>query len=333
MSKDKHKELRQQAEELLSQQERRLDSLDRADLVQMAHELAVHQIELEIQNEELRLSRIEVEKARDLYLDLYDFAPVGYLTLDGHSRIVEANLEASRMLMKTRADLLKSRFTKFINPDHSQVFHFYRRKVMENKGRQTLEIKMQKADNTPFDAQLIGVRNGQERLRIALVNITERKKAEEMKDVFLGLVSHELRTPLTVISGSLKVALNKASSPEDVRELVQNAAENADLLNHMLENMLELTRHQTGRLRLNVEKVNVRTLAEKVIVKLNSNGAARQYHVEIPDDLPLITADPVRVERIIYNLLENADKYSPEESKIKLLSRLNGDFLVTTIID
>lgn len=178
MSEGKYKRLRRLAEERLAGQEIRIDSLDRADLVKMAHELAVHQVELEIQNEELRRSRVEAERARDLYLDLYDFAPVGYLTLDEHNRIIEANLAVSQVLMETRAHLLKIRFTKFINPDETQTFHFYRRKVIENEGRQTLELKMQKADGTPFDAQMVSIKTGQERVRVTLMDITERKNTE-----------------------------------------------------------------------------------------------------------------------------------------------------------
>lgn len=178
MSEGKYKKLRRLAEERLAGQESHIDNMDQADLVRMAHELEVHQVELEIQNEELRRSRVEAERARDLYLDLYDFAPVGYLTLDEHNRIIEANLAVSQVLMETRSHLLKIRFTKFIQPDETQTFHFYRRKVIESEGRQTLELKMLKADGTIFDAQLVSIKTVQERLRIALMDVTERKNTE-----------------------------------------------------------------------------------------------------------------------------------------------------------
>lgn len=178
MRKGQTKELRRLAEERLAGQDTDIENLDRDGLAKMAHELAVHQVELQIQNEELLRSRAEVEKARDLYLDLYEFAPTGYVTLDDHGRMVEANLTASQMLLETRANLSKTRFTRFVVPEESQAFHFYRRKVIENQGRQTLELKMQKADGTPFDAQLIGIRTAQERIRIVLMDVTERRNVE-----------------------------------------------------------------------------------------------------------------------------------------------------------
>ena len=88
-------------------------------------------------------------------------------------------------------------------------------------------------------------------------DITELKKVEQMKDEFIGLVSHELRTPLTIITGSLQTAVSPDISPEAMKELLQNAAEGADLLEAILQNMLELSRHQAGRLHLSMLPVNI----------------------------------------------------------------------------
>src|SRR4030042_2237919 len=97
MSEERFEDLRRKAEEQLASQEHRIANLGQADLASLAHELAVHQIELEIQNEELRRTRTLAEEARDRYLDLYDFAPVGYFTADEYSRIVEANFKGCEM--------------------------------------------------------------------------------------------------------------------------------------------------------------------------------------------------------------------------------------------
>jgi PAS domain S-box-containing protein len=164
-------------------------------------------------------------------------------------------------------------------------------------------------------------------------DVTERKQMDKMKDEFIGLVSHELRTPLTVITGSLHTATFEGLPPEEVRELIQNAIEGADQLATILENMLELSRHQAGRLKLNVEPVSIAGVTGTVIKKLKGQRVSQEFSVDIPKYLPPVEADPVRVERVLYNLLENATKYSPEGSRVTVSAREDGDLVITAVTD
>ena len=175
-----------------------------------------------------------------------------------------------------------------------------------------------------------------EDLSLAVRNLeleADHKKTDRMKDEFISLVSHELRTPLTVITGSLRAARSEEISPDEARELLDNAIQGADSLEIILENMLELSRDQVGRLYLRTEQVSISGLVESVIHKLEGQGATQRFLVEFPDDLPTVKADSVRMERILYNLLENASKYSPEQSEIKVYARKEGDFVVTRVTD
>ena len=164
-------------------------------------------------------------------------------------------------------------------------------------------------------------------------DITERKKTEQMKDEFISLVSHELRTPMTVITGSLRTAVSEGISPEDKELLLQNAIEGSESLSAILENLLELSRHQAGWLQLRRELVSVPIIAENVIKLLKARGAGQNFLADFSGDLPPAEADPVRVERILYNLLENATKYSPGESEIKVFVSSDKDFVVTGVTD
>ena len=168
---------------------------------------------------------------------------------------------------------------------------------------------------------------------VFLRDITERKKVEQVKDEFIGLVSHELRTPLTVISGSLRTAMSEGLSQEDVWELLQNAAEGTDSLEAILENMLELSRYQAGRLQLRVEMVSIADTVGTAIEKLKRQGITREFQIDIAPELPPVEADPVRVERILFNLMENAAKYSPEDGNIIVSSHMQDGFVVTSITD
>jgi PAS domain S-box-containing protein len=184
-----------------------------------------------------------------------------------------------------------------------------------------------------FLVSTVPMNAAEQQVLVCIEDITERKKIEKMKDEFISLVSHELRTPLTVITGSLLSAMSPGISPEDARELIQNAVEGADSLAAILENMLELSRHQADRLQLRMELVNIADATQAVIQRLKEQGIGQQFMMDFPADLPPVEADPVRVERIIYNLVENATKYSPVKSEIKVSARKEGDFIITEIID
>ncbi len=164
-------------------------------------------------------------------------------------------------------------------------------------------------------------------------DITERKKSEQLKDEFIGLVSHELRTPMTVITGSLRTATSDGILSEDRDTLLQNAIEGADSLSVILENLLELSRHQAGRLQLHTEPVNISVIARSVIERLKPRAEDRKFRLDFPDSLPLVQADPMRVERILHNLLENAIKYSPEKSIIRIFARKEKKMVVTGVTD
>jgi len=173
-------------------------------------------------------------------------------------------------------------------------------------------------------------------LSLALRNLeleAERTKTDRIKDEFISLVSHELRTPLTVVMGSLQTAISEGVSPDEARELLENAAQGADSLAAILENMLELSRHQAGRLDLRSESVSISDVAESVIKRLKDRGAVQRFSMDFPGDLPMVEADLLRVERILYNLLQNATKYSPEETEIRVFARKEDDFVVTGVAD
>jgi PAS domain S-box-containing protein len=165
------------------------------------------------------------------------------------------------------------------------------------------------------------------------LDITERKRAEQMKDEFIGLVSHELRTPMTVIKGSLRTAASEGISTEDKEILLQNAIEGADSLSAILENLLELSRYQAGRLQLHTEDVIIPAIARGVVERLKPRSEDRTFRLEFPDELPRVQADPMRVERILYNLLENAVKYSPDKSMIRISARKDKKMVVTGVAD
>lgn len=101
------------------------------DIDELLYELGVHQIELELQNEELRESQLKLEESQRKYFDLYNFAPDGYFSLDHDGIILEVNLTGASLLSVERRNLHKTAFIQYIVPDHRNIFHHHIKKVME----------------------------------------------------------------------------------------------------------------------------------------------------------------------------------------------------------
>jgi PAS domain S-box-containing protein len=147
------------------------------------HELQVHQVELEMQNEELRNVQQALAAVRDRYSELYDFAPVGYLTLQHGDVIVEANLTASTLLGVERARLLGTKLSRFLTPADQNTFSQHYQAVRASGTTQTCELTIQRPDGQSLPVRLESVAvqdqsRGTTQCRTALIDITVRKQTE-----------------------------------------------------------------------------------------------------------------------------------------------------------
>jgi PAS domain S-box-containing protein len=154
-------------------------------------------------------------------------------------------------------------------------------------------------------------------------DITERKRVEQLKDDFIGMVSHELRTPLTVIAGAIQTAMDKRVSPEDRSDLLNDAMWGAHSLDNMLENMLELSRHQASRLKLEKKEIDAAGVIRVSINKILPRYPGRTVDLDVPRSLPCVCLDPERLERILCNLLDNAFKYSARDGRVHVFATLD----------
>ena len=220
--------LRRQAEKRLHLKTGDVSGTNRDDLQKLIHELEVHQIELEIQNEELRRTQMELVETRDEYQALYDFAPVGYFTLNEKSLIKQVNLTGADLLGIQRTKLIGAKFTRFILPDFQDDFYFYCKQIFETGTKQTCDLKLLQPDGTSFYARLdsIAVKdktNSSKQIRIALTDITEEKRAS-------GLLSdsekklRQMFNQMVSASALTEVIFNNNGKPRDYRYIEVNPA-------------------------------------------------------------------------------------------------------------
>ncbi len=176
----KKTELRQQAEEQLGRKRTGATPTAEADVQRLMHELQVHQIELEMQNEELLQARAEAEAALRQYTELYDFAPVGYFTLEWDGTISQVNRAGAALLGAERSKLVKRRFGLFVSPTSRPIFAAFLEKVFVSGEKQICEVELLCQDKPGSSWAHIEAAfdEAHETCRAVVVDITERKQSE-----------------------------------------------------------------------------------------------------------------------------------------------------------
>ncbi len=150
-----------------------------SDLLKLIYKLEVHQVELELQNEELSKAKIAAQEAADKYMELYDFAPIGYIELSNEGSILEINLFASQILGNDRAELKNSQFGFFICDETKPVFNHFLLNVFNSHNREICEVTLTSSYKSPLYASLTGIiSSNKERCLVTVMDITDQKRAE-----------------------------------------------------------------------------------------------------------------------------------------------------------
>ena len=183
--------LRQKAEAQFREREKlsseKLGDLSPETMRTILHELRVHQIELEMQNEELRRAEAEADTSRARYFDLYDLAPVGYVTVSEAGLILEANLTAATLLGLVRPALVNQPFSRLILKEDQDIYYKHRQQLFETGEPQECELRLVKADGSTFWAHLSAAASqspdGEPACRVVLSDITDRKQAQAYREM------------------------------------------------------------------------------------------------------------------------------------------------------
>lgn len=198
------------SEELVALEERLATSPSESRLRVLVQSLRVHQIELEMQNRELREAQRTLEETRDRYMDLYDFAPIGYMTLNAQGIIREINLTGARMLGQPRAELLDRPFASRLGTGHSKLFFRHLRRAFDDDAGTTVELCLQRkgTETLWITLESIRIRNDQSTVcRSAMVDITERREADQARresDARLALIADHVPVLIAYVDRDMR---------------------------------------------------------------------------------------------------------------------------------
>ena len=344
-------ELRQQAEEKLGKQKKTAASTTEAETLRLVHELQVHQIELEMQNEELIQTQAESEESYRQYTDLYDFAPMGYFMLGQDGTVRKVNLAGANLLGVERGELIKRRLGLFVSDESRPAFNSFFDKLLAGEGKITCELIFEKKEDEPLWTRLeaTSFEGGQECL-VVMMDISERKQAEKLirqyaselekrvqertaqlvhanqaKDEFLATMSHELRTPLNGILGYSEILLEgvHGSINQKQSQAVEIIYSSGQHLLGLINDILDVSKIESGKFELHLENVSVDSICQSSLVFIKQLALKKSIAVKYspPLSAPTIFADPMRLKQILVNLLNNAVKFTPEHGSVKLEAR------------
>lgn len=334
-------DMRRKAEERIASA--RVDASDVMPPVQeksLLHELRVHQVELEMQNEELRQAQAALEAARTRYFDLYDLAPVGYITLSDKNLICEANLRAATLLGIPRGELARQPLARFIESEDQGIFYLHRKRLLETGEAQVCELRMKRPDGEQFWARLDATAARDETAdtavcRVILSDMTERKRAEEerasllsaelaarekaeaalrLRDEFITAAAHDLGTPLGAliiqVEGMEQAIQRQRLDPVRTLQGLKLIASQARRIGSLANNLLNLSRYTSDRLDLRRSlcdlEILTREVCERHAPELMKNGG--ELHLELSAGVTGLW-DRSGIEQVIENLLSNAIKF------------------------
>jgi signal transduction histidine kinase/CheY-like chemotaxis protein len=327
--------------------------LARDELKVLVQDLQRHQLELELQNRALREAQQALEESHHRYVDLYDFAPVAYISLDGRACIQELNLTAATMLKRERPRLLGQSFMPFVEPvDLGRLLQHVRQCVAEGRA-ETLELKLRidgggvavRLHSAPFPQ---GGPPGERVCRMALLDVTELRETQLRLGVAERLaslgtlaagVAHELNNPLAFITQSLELARLRLEESRDrtavqeAQSLLVDAAVGAEQLRTIVRDLHAFARVEDER----QERVDVREVLNLSARMAQAELRHRARLVRDYADVPPVLASEGRLGQVFLNLLINAARAIPEgaadRNEIRLVTRSEQDVVVVEVHD
>ncbi|MGH8231960.1 MAG: ATP-binding response regulator [Steroidobacteraceae bacterium] len=336
----------------------RLQSLESAvgdvdsDRAAVQHELEVHQEELRIQNEHLRQAQHSLELSRDRYADLYDFAPIAFLTLNANGIIQEINLTGAALLQSERATLLGRPLRLFVSPADRGVFDQHLLQCRKGTNTVSSELQLQGREGLPIPTLMRSERAHDEAAgsvlyRSAITDMSDYRNIErernaaqlrehsaqataDVQDRLIAMVSHELRTPLSAILLWSRILQLKIGDSADCQRALQGIMRSAESQRQLIDDLLDTSRISAGKLRLEPQCIELHALLANAVEALLPGAESRQValYTELAD-IGWIDADPNRMRQIFTNLIGNALKFTPAGGRVTIaLARVGGEVSV-----
>jgi signal transduction histidine kinase len=337
--------LRRKAEELVEKRLAKDNDLTDSAILKLNHELAVHQIELEIQNRELIDTKEDLEQIVEKYTGLYDFAPTGYLTLSKSGQITELNFYTAKILGKERSYLIKSFFSSFVAKESTAVFNDFLKGIFNTQNSQSCDISIISENNSVISVFMVGSPGKNGNADINIIDNTERKLTEKQlqnvlnefseankelqhllhvnadKDLFISVLAHDLRNPFGVLLGYTEILSENITTlkRDEIKQLVDEIKKSTEGTYELLEDLLKWSRVRTGKIPFELQNLNFSHICKDVFEALKSTALRKNIVINYPlnEDIRFV-ADAEMIKAIFRNLVSNALKFTGFDGMINI---------------
>lgn len=321
--------LRQRAEALVrADAAANAQDLTPEEMRQALHELRVHQIELEMQNEELRRAHVELDAARARYFDLYDLAPVGYCTVSELGLVLEANLTAATLLGLNRDELVGKPWTRFVHRQDQDAYYQRRKKLFETAVPVAYELRLMKKDGGEFWAQLAGSiaqdAAGAPVCRIVVQDITERKQEEEFREHVERIIQHDIKGPLINLFNLAQLVRSGVDDDSMLQAFPQIILGIRQVI-HLINSAEPLRQMERGEYTPTREPVEIYQILDTVKESLAVLSSQNQVGIvlqatalDCSPGKPRLCGEAFLFEDMLMNLVKNAVEASPKEGLVTI---------------
>jgi len=280
-----------------------------ADTKRLFHELQVHHIELELQNTELQEARDKMEKLLETYTDLYDFAPVGYFSVDEQGVILEVNLTGAALLGIERARLIRQRLQGFVDPPSRKLLLAFLKQVFARPGKHICELPLLHQRGLPFWADLQAAfadsaDGSRKSCRIAISDLTTLKHDEEVRQRLEDMAAANQKLKLEIVRRE-KVELALKKSEAHYAQLFEQSRHMQGQLRHLSRRLLVTQEEERKRISRELHDEIVQTL-----VGINVHLAS--LTMKAPVDLNDLRRKIVRTRRLVENSVEIVHRFARE---------------------
>jgi PAS domain S-box-containing protein len=314
-------------------------------------ELQVFREELRQQNEELVRAQRELEWSRDRYVELFDSAPVGYVTFDAQGVVEEINLTGARMLGQETTRLVGRPFLFCVAEPDAFLAHLGECRRSGEDVTSEIVLRGAQGASVPVEMRSRVVKNmGRTLFRTTLSDLTERRRVEEerrnlelrarvaqeaneAKDRLLAVLSHELRNPLAAISAGASLLAETEGLPERVAAAVERIRRNVAAEARLINDLLDASRLRHGRLRVDRQPVDLHFVIEDAVATLRAESPALALEASLCAENPLVEGDAMRLGQVLSNLLRNARDAVARGGSIALTTANAPEGIVLTVAD